>query len=173
SAQRDQAEDALRFEATHDSLTGLPNRREFMATIERHLSREGRCAILFCDLDGFKTVNDRLGHQGGDEVLVEVARRLRAREPTNNLVSRFGGDEFVIMVPDPTDDDIENAAEGVANALSDPVVVHGEPVTVGASIGQAASAGEADPEDLIKRADHTMYEAKRNKPGAPGIRRAA
>jgi diguanylate cyclase len=172
SAQRDRAEDALRFEATHDSLTGLPNRREFVATVQRHLSHQGRCAILFCDLDGFKSVNDRLGHQAGDELLVELARRLRAGERGNNVVSRFGGDEFVIMVPDPTDANVENASDCVANALSRPIVVHGEPVSLGASVGLAASAGEADPEDLIRRADHAMYAAKRNEPGAPGIRRA-
>jgi len=173
SAQRDRAEDALRFEATHDSLTGLPNRREFVATVERHLSQQHRCAILFCDLNGFKSVNDRLGHQAGDELLVELARRLRTGERGKNMVSRFGGDEFVIMVPDPTDANIAIASECVAKALSHPIVVHGESITLGASIGLAESAGEADPEDLIRRADHAMYEAKRDKPGAPGIRRAA
>jgi diguanylate cyclase len=173
SAQRDRAEDALRFEATHDSLTGLPNRREFVATVERHLSQQHRCAVLFCDLDGFKSVNDRLGHQAGDDLLVELARRLRTIERGNSMVSRFGGDEFVIMVPDPTDANIEIASQCVAKALSHPIVVRGQSVTLGASIGLAESSGEADPEDLIKRADHAMYEAKRNEPGAPGIRRAA
>jgi diguanylate cyclase (GGDEF)-like protein len=173
SAQRDRAEAALRFEATHDSLTGLPNRREFVATVGRHLSQQGGCAILFCDLDGFKAVNDCLGHQAGDDLLVELGRRLRTSEPANNLVSRFGGDEFVIMVPDPTDAKIEIACRGVANALDQPIVVHGEPVTLTASIGSATCAVGADPEDSIQRADHAMYEAKRNEPGAAGIRRAA
>ncbi len=173
SAQGDRAEDALRFEATHDSLTGLPNRREFVATVERHLSHQGGCAILFCDLDGFKLVNDRLGHQAGDDLLVELARRLRAGERANNLVSRFGGDEFVIMVPNPAEEDIDIASECVAKALSHPIILHGERITLSASIGlAAASAGEADPEDLIRRADHAMYEAKRNDPGAFGIRPA-
>jgi len=165
SAQRDRAEDALRFEATHDSLTGLSNRREFVATVQRHLSHQGGCAILFCDLDGFKSVNDRLGHQAGDDLLVELGRRLRTIEQANILVSRFGGDEFVIMVPDPTDAKIDVASECVATALAHPIVVRGEPITLGASIGLASSAGESDPEDLIKRADHAMYEAKRNEPG--------
>jgi diguanylate cyclase (GGDEF)-like protein len=170
AAQRDRAEAALRFEATHDSLTGLPNRREFVATVERHLSHQGTCAILFCDLDGFKAVNDCLGHQAGDDLLVELGRRLRASEPANNLVSRFGGDEFVIMVPDPTDATIEIAYRCVANALDQPIVVHGEPITLTASIGSATCAAGADPEDSIQRADHAMYEAKRNEPGAAGIR---
>jgi len=173
SAQRDRAEDALRFEATHDSLTGLSNRREFVATVERHLSHHGGCAILFCDLDGFKSVNDRLGHQAGDDLLVELGRRLRTIEQANILVSRFGGDEFVIMVPDPTDAKIDVASECVATALAHPIVVRGEPITLGASIGLASSAGESDPEDLIKRADHAMYEAKRNDPRTHGIRRTA
>ena len=83
SAQRDRAEQALRHDAAHDALTGLPNRKEFLTQLGDSLERSGRSAILFCDLDRFKAVNDGFGHDHGDEVLIEVAQRLEnAYEPT-------------------------------------------------------------------------------------------
>jgi diguanylate cyclase (GGDEF)-like protein len=161
SLERDRAEKALRFEATHDSLTGLLNRREFVLGLEQHLPNPGGCAIIYCDLDGFKAVNDRLGHRAGDELLVEVAERLSACEPVNKVVSRFGGDEFVILVRNPTDADVENGRQCIAAAMSRPIVVDGEPISIGASIGVAVAGAETDPEELISRADKAMYEAKR------------
>ena len=100
SAARDQAERALRFEASHDQLTGLPNRREFLDQLSNELTHAQQCVLFFCDLDGFKNVNDRLGHDNGDELLVEVGRRLRACVRQGDVVSRFGGDEFLILVRD-------------------------------------------------------------------------
>jgi diguanylate cyclase (GGDEF)-like protein len=171
SVQRDEAEQALRFDATHDPLTGLVNRREFVDRVRHALTRHSTCAVLFCDLDGFKGVNDRLGHSAGDQLLVEMARRLQTETPSNNVVSRFGGDEFVVLVTDTTDADIEHASQAVGAELSRPVIVENETVRLGASIGVAKAAGEVDPEELIKRADQAMYKVKRDATAVPGIRR--
>jgi diguanylate cyclase (GGDEF)-like protein len=164
SAQRDRAEMALRHEAVHDPLTGLLNRREFVKTVRRDLANRVDCAVLFCDLNGFKAVNDRYGHQAGDELLVEVAQHLRESARTDTVVSRFGGDEFAILLRDPSDAEIENVSKDAATALSHPVQLHGEQVSVTASIGAAVANGDTDPEKLIARADEAMYDAKRNQP---------
>ena len=170
SADRDRAEKALRHEATHDPLTGLPNRRAFVAELSDRLLLGQGCAILFCDLDGFKAVNDRLGHDAGDRLLVEVARRLRACVRDNDVVSRFGGDEFLILFLDTRLVEVDLICERIIAAISAPVRLRDELVTIGASIGLAVSGEEADSEELIRRADHAMYKAKRDEPAAPGIR---
>ncbi len=123
SAQRDRYERALRHEATHDALTGLLNRREFVARLRAELSLGPGCAILFCDLDGFKAINDQLGHDAGDAFLVETARRLRACVRECDVVSRFGGDEFLILLQHTTLREIEIICERIAEALSRPVVL--------------------------------------------------
>jgi diguanylate cyclase (GGDEF)-like protein len=172
SAARDRAERSLRFEATHDPLTGLPNRREFLDQLSTELNRSPPCVIFFCDLDGFKNVNDRLGHGAGDELLIEVGRRLRACVRHDDLVSRFGGDEFLILLRDQDIADVTNVRNRIADALSRPIQVRDESVSIGASIGIAIAAGEddVDAETLIRRADRAMYEAKRDEPTTPGIR---
>src|SRR5262249_57769208 len=119
--------------------------------LEEQVANRGGCAILYCDRDGFKAVNDRRGHRAGDQLLVEVAKRLSACEPANKAVSRFGGDEFVILIRNPTDADIENASRCIATSMSCPVVVQGEPIRIGVSIGVAVAKAETDPEDLISR----------------------
>ncbi|MBU2670774.1 GGDEF domain-containing protein [Actinoplanes bogorensis] len=96
AAQRRSAEQALHRLATRDTLTGLPNRAACLAALDAGLN-SGDLAVLFCDLDGFKPVNDRLGHAAGDELLVSVAARLRTCVRDGDLVSRFGGDEFVLL----------------------------------------------------------------------------
>jgi diguanylate cyclase (GGDEF)-like protein len=171
SAQRDKAEQDLRFDATHDPLTGLVNRREFVERVRKALTHPTTSAVLFCDLDGFKGVNDRLGHSAGDQLLVKMARRLLTGSRTNYVVSRFGGDEFVILIADSSDADIEHVSRVVAAQLSRPVTVDDEFVRLGASIGVAVAAGETDPEKLIRRADQAMYKAKREAPATPGARR--
>jgi diguanylate cyclase (GGDEF)-like protein len=172
SAARDRAERSLRFEATHDPLTGLPNRREFLDQLSTELNRSPRCIIFFCDLDGFKNVNDRFGHGAGDELLIEVGQRLRACVRHDDLVSRFGGDEFLILLRDQDIVDVTNVRNRIADAMSRPIKVRDEHVSIGASIGIAIAAGEAavDAETLIRRADRAMYEAKRDEPTTPGIR---
>ncbi len=170
SAARDRAERALRFEATHDPLTGLPNRREFLDQLSAELRRSPPCVIFFCDLDGFKNVNDRLGHSAGDDLLIEIGRRLRACVRHDDLVSRFGGDEFLILLRDQAPSDITTVRNRIADALSRAIPLRGEHVNIGASIGIAVATGEADANTLIRRADRAMYEAKRDEPITPGIR---
>ena len=163
SGQRDEAERALRHEATHDSLTGLLNRTELIAQAGEQLPRDHSAAIIYLDLNGFKEVNDRFGHASGDRLLVEVALRLRDCVRANDVVSRFGGDEFVILLRDAKPDEVETIKQRIVDALSRPIAVSGELVTIGASTGSALASGEeVDPEELIMRADSAMYAAKIN-----------
>jgi diguanylate cyclase (GGDEF)-like protein len=170
SAARDRAERALRFEASHDHLTGLPNRREFLQQLSNELEHSPECVLFFCDLDGFKSVNDRLGHDTGDELLVEVGQRLRACVRQGDVVSRFGGDEFLILLRDQAPSVVSTICGRIADALSRPILLGGEKVSIGASIGIAIATAEYDADALIKRADRAMYEAKRDEPKTPGIR---
>lgn len=168
SGQRDEAERALRHDATHDSLTGLLNRTELIAQAGEQLPRDHSAAIIYLDLNGFKEVNDRFGHANGDRLLVEVAQRLRDCVRANDVVSRFGGDEFVILLRDAKPDEVEAIKQRIVDALSRPIPVAGELVTIGASTGSALASGEeVDPEELIMRADHAMYEAKTNGTAEP------
>ena len=161
SAQRDEAEQALLHEATHDSLTGLVDRKEFVDRVRDELARDPNSAILYLDLNRFKEVNDHFGHANGDKVLVEVAQRLRDSVRAEDVVSRFGGDEFVILLRRTNPDEVETIKHRIIDALSQPIPLSGGLVTVGASVGSALATGdEADPEDLITRADHAMYVAK-------------
>jgi diguanylate cyclase (GGDEF)-like protein len=171
SAERDRLARALAHEASHDPLTGLPNRRKFVARLKAELSQPPDCVILFCDLDRFKAVNDQLGHEAGDALLVESAQRLRACVRESDMVSRFGGDEFLILLHHPSPAEVETICDRIAETLSRPFDLQAERMTIGASIGIADSAGTTDPEDLIKRADAAMYAAKRDQPVAPGVRR--
>ncbi len=163
SAQRDEAERALRHEATHDPLTGLLNRKELIAQAAEQLPLDHSAAIIYLDLNGFKEVNDRFGHANGDRLLVEVAQRLRDCVRANDVVSRFGGDEFVILLRYAKPDEVVAIKKRIVDALSRPISVAGELVTIGASTGSALASGEqVDPEELIMRADRAMYVAKTN-----------
>ncbi len=160
SAQRDRAEQALRHDATHDALTGLPNRTEFVTQLGEALERSEHTAILYCDLDRFKEVNDGFGHDHGDEVLVEVAHRLRGCVRAGDLVSRFGGDEFVILFRNTDPDEVGTINRRIIHALSRPVHISDAFVTIGVSTGTAHAKNQTDPEELISQADHAMYAAK-------------
>ena len=170
SAQRGRAEQALLHQATHDALTGLPNRREFSTRLTATVAQHRPLVVLFCDLDGFKAVNDRLGHAAGDLLLVEVAGRLRRCVREDDVVSRFGGDEFLIMCPDAETSDASELCVRIDHAMRDPVVLDGESVRIGASIGAVIGDGTIDAEELIHRADAAMYEAKQTRRTAPGVR---
>ena len=161
SAERDRAERALRHEASHDPLTNLPNRREFLARLADELSLGPGCVIVFCDLNGFKTINDRLGHFAGDRVLVQVSRRLRSCVRTDDLVSRVGGDEFVIMFGNTPMAQVEQICNRIADTMARPVNLPEAQVTVSISAGIAIAEREVDPEHLISRADRAMYMAKK------------
>jgi diguanylate cyclase (GGDEF)-like protein len=159
SAERNRAEDALAHQATHDQLTGLANRRQFVACLRDELARDRLCVVLFCDLDGFKAVNDRYGHEAGDQLLVQVAQRLRRCVPAPGMVSRFGGDEFVVLLVDTTASAAQATRDRIERTLDQPYQqVHN--AQIGTSIGLTATDGERDPEVLLRTADRAMYREK-------------
>ncbi len=154
--------------ANYDTLTGLANRRAFFDAVKRAMGRarrvNGRGAVLYLDLDGFKGVNDRLGHEAGDKVLKEAARRIATCVRESDLAARLGGDEFALLIDDAPD--AQAAAVGIADkliqAIAEPIEVEGQSVRVGASVGIALfddTLGDTV-KSLISRADHAMYLAK-------------
>lgn len=159
-------EDEARFEAMHDPLTGLANRRQFEEQFAFALGgahAEGRpLALLYLDLDGFKPVNDSLGHAAGDVLLCEVARRFASVVRDSDLVARIGGDEFAIVLTALQDGAAAvTLAERCIQALASGFVLDGTPVTVGASVGIAMFPDHGQtPTDLIESADRAMYAAK-------------
>ena len=164
--ERKQAEEIIRKQATHDSLTGLPNRILFTDRLEHemrntHRTKQRMC-LVFLDLDGFKDVNDRLGHGNGDKLLIEVARRLLLCVRDTDTVARLGGDEFALILPSLVDDNrINQIAEHILSSLAEPFDLGGAKAYITASIGMAMYPGDAlNPDDLIKSADQAMYEAK-------------
>ncbi|MGI5460094.1 putative bifunctional diguanylate cyclase/phosphodiesterase [Streptomyces sp. CA-249302] len=155
----------LRYEATHDALTGLPNRTFFFERLEKALAagKGQRFGLCYLDLDGFKTVNDSLGHSAGDRLLVEVADRLQAcTTAPGEMVARLGGDEFVALTTGPdTEREVDELATRIMNALVAPISVDGRELTVRGSIGIVEGpAGERGPAEVLRSADITMYRAK-------------
>ncbi|MFE0356027.1 putative bifunctional diguanylate cyclase/phosphodiesterase [Streptomyces nigra] len=155
----------LRYEATHDALTGLPNRTFFFERLEKALAAgEGqRFGLCYLDLDGFKTVNDSLGHAAGDRLLVEVADRLQScATAPGEMVARLGGDEFVALTTGPgTEREVDELAARIMNALLAPISVDGRELTVRGSIGIVEGpAGERSAAEVLRSADITMYRAK-------------
>ncbi|MBU6488377.1 MAG: diguanylate cyclase [Burkholderiales bacterium] len=152
--------------AGHDTLTGLPNRMRFLEQLETAIAQAthtaGRLAVIFVDLDGFKQINDRLGHSAGDRTLTIVAQRLRAALPDSCIVARLGGDEFVILVTGVrSPDEIPHAVRCVQAALDEPVTLDAHRVKVGASMGISEFPADGNQaEDLLAKADAAMYGAK-------------
>jgi len=162
---RKQLEMQLQHQAFHDSLTGLANRALFRDRVAHSLARQARShgavSVLFSDLDDFKTVNDSLGHDAGDQLLVAVAERLRAVMRPEDTTARFGGDEFAILLEETDEDGTRRAAERILEALRSPFEFHGRQVVMRASIGAAiTSDGSTEPDDLLRQADLAMYTAK-------------
>ena len=171
-AKRAQLESAHR--ASHDALTGVANRMLAFDRLEHALAgarrHGGRVAVLFIDLDGFKLVNDTLGHEAGDQVLVTVARRISAALRANDSVARLGGDEFVVICEDidgSNDAKLHDAAHTIAAHLRDvleqPVRFGSQELRIAASIGIAISGGHDRPDDIMAAADADMYAVKRRR----------
>jgi len=148
--------------ALHDDLTGLPNRRYLLEQLSAAFGSEDRSAgLLFVDLDRFKVINDSLGHEAGDQLLREVARRFRRTLRPADVVARVGGDEFVVLCPDLGEiDAVVRLASRLSQALIEPVDLPGVRVVVSASIGVVHAAGPADPAAVLQDADLAMYDAK-------------
>ncbi len=165
SAQKE-FEAQLEHQATHDPLTGLPNRALLLDRLSMALARSTRSgrtvAILFLDLDHFKVVNDSLGHGYGDQLLVRIAERLSESLRPGDTVARFGGDEFIVLCEDLEDPaEATSISERVATAVSSPAALHDTEVFITASIGIAvAHSTDVDPEHLLRDADAAMYQAK-------------
>jgi diguanylate cyclase (GGDEF)-like protein len=156
----------LTHQALHDGLTGLPNRHllseRMQAALGAEYPAERRLALLLLDLDRFKEVNDTLGHNVGDVLLMEVAHKLRVTLPEPATVARLGGDEFAMFLPGADEAAAVDSARTTLARLAQPIAIEGSLLEVGGSIGIAlAPEHGADPETLLRRADVAMYLAKR------------
>jgi diguanylate cyclase (GGDEF)-like protein/PAS domain S-box-containing protein len=170
--ERKEAEQALEqsrlraeYAARHDALTGLANRPWFRRCLEGHLDGKNKAdpvALLFLDLDAFKSVNDSFGHPAGDELLVQAGRRLQSCLSPFEMIARFGGDEFAILLSRVGgEEDVARFAERIIGCLSEPYQLEGREVVIGASIGIALDRSSgADADDLLKKADIALYRAK-------------
>ena len=161
------SESRMRYLAHHDALTTLPNRMAFQQSLAQSVAlverQQGSLALLFTDLDGFKKVNDTYGHDAGDQLLVQVASRLRGCVRTSDLVGRLGGDEFVLLLTDnPNAEQAAHVADKVIAAVGEPYDLQGAHPALGASIGIALYPTHAHSADqLLIVADTAMYVAKR------------
>jgi diguanylate cyclase (GGDEF)-like protein/PAS domain S-box-containing protein len=166
-----ESSDELAYWATHDHLTGLPNRRYLDSYLSSSIGprrrADDRLVVLFLDLDDFKPVNDEHGHQTGDEVLRVIARRLRNAAREDELVARYGGDEFVVVTTRArTAYDVSLLAERILGAVRTPIVgLTDGTIRVGASVGIGHAAGGEDPGEVVRRADAASYRAKREGKG--------
>jgi len=164
TAKRKVMED-LEYTARHDGLTSLPNRSYFRARVEDHLKQPeiaSQAALLFLDLDQFKSVNDALGHPAGDRLLQAVAARLQSCVRGTDVIARFAGDEFAIFQREVTcKGDVVSLAERIIGCLCEPYQIDGREVVVGVSIGIAVpEASETCADELLKKADIALYRAK-------------
>jgi diguanylate cyclase (GGDEF)-like protein len=165
-AEKEALADQLRYQAFHDSLTGLPNRALLLDRLRHALERgrraQERVGLLFVDLDDFKQVNDVFGHDAGDRTLQEVAGRLRRAVRVSDTVARLGGDEFAVLIEDAAgESEVREAQDRIKAALREPLESAGGSVTVGASIGRALAGGRDDADAILRAADEAMYGAKR------------
>ncbi|HWD25388.1 MAG TPA: diguanylate cyclase, partial [Acidimicrobiales bacterium] len=160
-------EKQLTFHAFHDALTGLPNRRLFLDRLQHALERSIRSreahAVLFIDVDRFKVANDSLGHQAGDQLLIEIARRFRDVAREGDTFARFGGDEFTLLVEDIADsNEAELVAARILEATQEPIVIEGgRSVVLSVSVGVALTTASSTPDDVLHDSDVAMYQAKR------------
>lgn len=162
-------QDQLSHQASHDMLTGLPNRalllRRLGEAVRQAAATDGSVAAVLLDIDGFKTVNDTLGHAAGDELLQRVAERLRGCILEGDIVARLGGDEFAIALPHGTGEHAAAVSRRVITALRRPISAAGQEMRIGVSIGIAQLAGQRSAEELLSDADIAMYVAKKGGKG--------
>jgi diguanylate cyclase (GGDEF)-like protein/PAS domain S-box-containing protein len=164
-SERKELEDQLIHEAFHDALTKLANRALFKDRVTQALVRRPKgstVAVLFLDLDGFKEVNDSLGHAAGDELLIKVAERLGAAVRPEDTVARFGGDEFAVLIESiPDQEAAEEFAQRVIDGMDAPVLIEGREIHIRGSIGIAVAGPDAsDTDQIMRNADLAMYHAK-------------
>ena len=170
-SKRKEAESRLKRQALRDPLTELPNRSHFLAQLNDAVGPSARqperVAVLFLDLDRFKVVNDSLGHDAGDRLLQATAERLRECVRPDDIVARFGGDEFAILMKRQSTEDLAiRIARRIITVLQAPVTIGGQEIYTSTSVGIAlAEAGSLEPEELLHRADAAMYDAKREGKG--------
>lgn len=161
---RRQAEESLKYQVFHDMLTGLGNRLQLNETLERALAgaREsgGQVGVIFLDTDQFKMINDGLGHSAGDQLLAQLARRLQSMVRPTDMVARFGGDEFVIVCENITEENIERLVKRILASGEDPFVLRGQEVFVTMSVGIMLANGDEDAGSVLRNADTAMYQAK-------------
>jgi diguanylate cyclase (GGDEF)-like protein len=160
-----EARSRLAHLATHDPLTGLANRSLLFDRLAHALEgarrRSSMVSLVFCDVDGFKRVNDGHGHRGGDHVLVEIARRLDAVARASDTVARIGGDEFVLLLEGGDREGAAALVERIEAAMAEPIVLpNGSEVVVRLSVGSATDLGGLVADDLLDRADAAMYLSK-------------
>lgn len=165
---RREAEKEINHMAMHDQLTELPNRAQLLKSLDLGIARVdrygGKLAAIFLDLDGFKPVNDRYGHEAGDYVLKILAQRLKTMMRPTDTVARFGGDEFVIVMTDLSSiDDIKFKLQAIVDVAKEKIEWRGDNLSLGASLGVALYPGHGqDSSELIKSADKAMYRAKKS-----------
>ncbi len=164
---RKQAEDQIRFDAIHDALTGLPNRALLLDRIQHQIENiqrhpQARFAILFLDIDRFKLINDSFGHLAGDQLLIEISRRLKTCIKVSDTLARLGGDEFVILLEEVLDESgAEQVAERLLKQLKQPFFLEGHEIYTSSSIGVVLNREHhRKADDLLRDADTAMYRAK-------------
>lgn len=157
-----QHEETIKKLAYSDFLTGLPNRRWFIDIFSKQLQKQSRFAVLFLDVDGFKQVNDQFGHTGGDMLLSLVAQRLKDSVGVNDVVCRYAGDEFVIVLPNiNTQREIEKVSRKIISSFEKPMSIEEKAISISASIGIAVYPFDGENPDLVvKHADTAMFDAK-------------
>ena len=165
NSERIRLEEELTRQAFHDGLTSLPNRALFRDRLDQAMARSARnrdlLAVLIFDLDGFKQVNDSLGHDAGDELLRQIAARLAALTRPSDTVARIGGDEFGLLMDGSNQAQAVNLARRLIDSVSEPLMVADHELAIGTSVGIALhSGGPGDTEELVRNADLAMYAAK-------------
>lgn len=161
-------EESMKKMAFYDSLTGLPNRsllsNYFKEVSEKNISDKEFTAVMFLDLDGFKKINDNLGHGVGDKILIALSKRLKNSVRDYDMVCRFGGDEFIILFPKVhKEENISTIAEKILKVFKNPFSIEGHELSVTSSIGVSLAPYDGKSlEELIKRADIAMYKCKGN-----------